>query len=368
MPLLPADLAATLPPDWLEAPRARLFDATSSSPLADVARAAGIRRTEVWPPLGLGAEKPPEPTEAEIRATPLSMELLQRAVGCWLDEQHQEAEAAEIIDACSSVLPAADPQPPASPWPRAAFGVVQLRHASTEEHAALWRHGYESVRAAYPSAPVVIIDDGSVPALAQAMAAQTAGDGLCTVVHAPAALTRRGELLLWWVFWSMRPFDTALLIHDSMICQEAVAVPAAVSAGGAAPLWSFNPSDYSCAILDLALLSLLKEGGRDDAMGRYLTPGWQGCFGGAAVASWAAADEMQRRFGVFNLLRAVENRTARMSAERTIGCLLSLLGSEPARFGDVIVDNPRPWGYSWADFEAEGRPRLAPVVKIWAGR
>eukprot|EP01062_Namystynia_karyoxenos_P062992 TRINITY_DN5581_c0_g2_i1.p1 TRINITY_DN5581_c0_g2~~TRINITY_DN5581_c0_g2_i1.p1 ORF type:complete len:434 (+),score=94.70 TRINITY_DN5581_c0_g2_i1:68-1369(+) len=375
-PLLPAELAA-----GLHASRDWAPPAGYGAHLATAAARADLSR---WQhegggqgPSGLPADDSDDPDEAE-----LSMPALERAVEVWLDDPQQEQEAAALL--ASVTAPAAagaaaasqGARPVAWPWqPRGRFGVVQLRHASTPEHAKLWRESYRSLRTAYPKdTPVVVVDDGSTRELAIEMGAELRADRNAAVVPVPPPLRGRGELLLWWALWALRPFDTALLLHDSMLCVAPHPLPPAAAAAGAYPLWHFS-HDYSCTLLDAALLCRLRAGpARDAAVARYLSPEeWKGCFGGAAFASWAIVDSMQRKYALFDLLPHVTSRTARMSAERALGCLLSLCcppppGAPASCFGDIIVDYPRPWGYSWSDYVAEGQPKLAPIIKIWAGR
>eukprot|EP00756_Hemistasia_phaeocysticola_P050199 Hpha_TRINITY_DN2488_c0_g1::TRINITY_DN2488_c0_g1_i1::g.24711::m.24711 len=361
-PLLPAELAAQLPADWLRSRESGLLMLGRHNPIGDMAARATSTLNSSAPP-----EEDPEgvPTIA----------VLERAVECWLDDPQQDREAAQLLEAVGNPhLGCYTPVRQEIDWPwggTADFGAIQLRHVSSPEHAELWEAGYKHLRAAYPSAPVVIVDDNSDAVFASTMASVTSGDALCAVVAAPRHLTGRGELLMWWCLWTFRPFSTALLLHDSMICREGVDVPAAVRAGGAVPLWGF-PHDYSCPLLDTSLLSLLASDSRDSALERYVdTDKWRGCFGGAAFASLQCVERMQEEYGVLGMMQGVASRTARMSAERVLGGVLSLLrepGGDSSCFGDIVLDYPRPWGYTWQDYKAEGCPRVGPIMKIWAGR
>ena len=93
------------------------------------------------------------------------------------------------------------------------LGFIISRHISQPAHADLCFRAYSSARRFYPENPIVIVDDNS------SIADSHEYDACTTVIQ--SIVPKSGEFGLYYYYHSLRPFDRAVLLHDSMVLKYA---------------------------------------------------------------------------------------------------------------------------------------------------
>jgi hypothetical protein len=212
----------------------------------------------------------------------------------------------------------------------------------------------------------VIIDDGSEQVWLASMASSTRADALTRVVenvsHPGAA-----EIVAYSYLHRERPFRRALVLHDSMMVRERLALPDEPIRF----LWHF-PHRFDRPRGETSLLWRLAPRTRARLVQLYRRKQrWWGCFGSSAFVSLDAVDRIQKEHDYFNLLEHVRDRPARLCMERVFACVMTFefpeLARSPSLFGDIL-EYPRSMSYSFEQFLEEGEPRFLPIVKVWCGR
>lgn len=133
---------------------------------------------------------------------------------------------------------------------------------------------------------------------------------------------KRGELLGYYYFHKLKPFDTAIILHDSMFIQHKIDISGVHTV---AFLWDFpsHPGVNMDAGSDIQLLNTLKN--NDMLVEAYNTPSqWVGCFGTMSVISHTFLDTLVQKYDLFRLLDHVKSRPLRMNLERVFGVVCSL--------------------------------------------
>jgi len=132
---------------------------------------------------------------------------------------------------------------------------------------------------------------------------------------------KRGELLGYYYFHKLKPFDTAMILHDSMFIQKNIHI---LGVNTVAFLWEFSsePEFNNDPNGDIQLLNTLKN--NDKLVETYMARRWTGCFGTMSVISHTFLDTLVNKYDLFQLLDHVKSRPLRMNLERVFGVVCSL--------------------------------------------
>lgn len=250
------------------------------------------------------------------------------------------------------------------------LGFIITRHVRDERTNKFWRHCLECIRENYASNPVIIIDDNSPYSFTENDDKIVTSDVNCKLIH--SEYPGCAELLPYYYFWKLRPFDRAVFLHDSVFIRGPINIDekAAVE-----PLWYFKFASALNENLDniRILVNHMKEA---DLIKSYIRSNmsWFGYFGVMCHITWEAIDNIQTQYDLFILLEHVNSRPMRMALERIMGALFHLAGYRSDRlaiYGYLFEDQ------RWADQDFEnyypnrnnqywlGRRR---AVKIWSSR
>jgi hypothetical protein len=251
---------------------------------------------------------------------------------------------------------------------RPPFGAVILRHVSSSLTDLYWKRAYKAIRRFHPEMPVMIVDDSSDRQFLQEDVFLTN----CTVIY-DHDHKGRGELLPYLYFHLLKPFDRAIILHDSAFLQAPVACELQ-GQEGIQFLWTI-PHIYDDALQKEIheLLDALPEVEKEPirSMYRHTKANWTGAFGVMSIVDGEWLDEVVQRYDLFNRwLPIIKNRQYRCALERVFGLVAYYhlrTRVRPPMFGR-IQDYIR-WGVSFMEYVTnEETYQKYPVMKVWSGR
>ena len=243
------------------------------------------------------------------------------------------------------------------------FGFIMIRHVCNKATDLYWKESYRCIRRFYPDTPVIIVDDSSKKEFLNEDMIMTN----CTVIY-DRDHKGSAELLPYYYFHLLHPFDTAIIIHDSVFIQQHVDFSLAEDEP-CRFLWNF-PHWYDDEIFDgiRNVYSTLPNPDRFTNL-YHRKEAWQGCFGVMSVMRWSFLDHVNRaEGGLFDrLLEVVKTRDNRHALERAFPLVMTehFPAMRQAMFGG-IYDYIR-WGVTFNEYLL-GDFSQYPVMKVWSGR
>lgn len=236
------------------------------------------------------------------------------------------------------------------------LGFVIVRHVNCKETNAYWQEAYTCIRKWWDN-PILIVDDHSNPEFLRVDFELVN----CQVVQ--SEYPKVAELLGYYYFHKLRPFDTAVVIHDSVFIKQKVDFEAITVC---AFLWSFT-HNWDLDHLALNLISKLNQADEAATMYRNKTA-WTGCFGVMSVIAWDFLDRVNTKYALFaSLIPAIKDREDRMQLERVFAavCAAEVPGPIPSILGNI--HQYCQWGRTYANYKRNENSHL-PIIKIWTGR
>lgn len=237
------------------------------------------------------------------------------------------------------------------------LGFIIIRHVNNKMSDYYWKECYRCIRKWYDS-PIMIIDDSSNREFLNEDIVVTN----CTVIydreHKGAA-----ELLPYYYFHKLRPFETAVIIHDSVFIQKKIFFDLDEPIRF---LWTFSKQ------FDQEIFHLINELCMDlfhyyKLMELYNSNNWSGGFGVMSVIRWDFLDKLDRNHKLFDtILFKIHSRDHRSALERVIPLLAYY--NEPVKcalFGDI--HSYIRWGTSFTDYLTHDMSAYD-IVKVWSGR
>ena len=253
----------------------------------------------------------------------------------------------------------------------ASFGFIFPRCVREERHNLVWKECYRCIRRIYPDAPIVIIDDGSIPDVLNE-------DGIeltHTTIEA-SEFPGAGEMLPYIYFHKHRPWEKAVILNDSMLVQNPLPIH---DTDRIMFLWDFGSFIGIDILIDYpyecyAMLALLKDPGKPKTI---MSGSWKGCFATASIISWEFLDLLQKTHGFLDIVEMINSRPYRCSLERVFAlCVQCHVYPVPTVQGDIhyfLHRISRPWGYAIEHYmhdKANNEPFIAgsTIIKVWNGR
>ena len=243
------------------------------------------------------------------------------------------------------------------------FGFVISRHVNNKLSNFYWKECYTCIRKFYDN-PILIIDDSSNKEFLTENIVLTN----CTVIY-DTANKGAGELLPYYYFHKLKPFETAVIIHDNVFLQAKIDF---TNVNGLQDpirfLWTFTKNydhdvihhikDLCGSLTNSAELLLLFD--KKDK--------WTGCYGVMSVIQWDFLNKIDIRHTFFeNMLKQKWHRNLRSGLERVLG--LVAYYNEPkiknSIFGDIHAYIK--WGTTFTEYLTQDH-RKYPIVKVWASR
>ena len=237
------------------------------------------------------------------------------------------------------------------------LGFIILRHVSQKEHDRLWIHCYECIRQLY-DAPILIIDDNSD----ESLLGQIKLDN-CTVVK--SEFPKRGELLPYYYFHKLAPFEKAVILHDSMFIKKKLDVE---SIDEVKFLWHFDRHVGDRPELEKSFIKTMKS---EQVMNLYDSKNWHGCFGVASVITHNYITHLQEKYNLFALLDVIESRNDRMRLERIFALLCFHDGSVTKKSCSIfgrIHNFPGCYSCTFSKYQRNPNRFSVPIIKVWSSR
>ena len=238
------------------------------------------------------------------------------------------------------------------------FGFVVVRHVNSKKTDEYWKDSYRCIRKFYDN-KILIVDDNSNPDfLTDDLVMKN-----CEIVK--SEYPARGEILGYYYFHKLRPFDKAVVLHDGVFFNRKIDFG---NTGNVKFLWSFEHY-WDDDIPTLDIISRFKDCG--EVVRKYIRKGdWIGCFGVMAVITWDFLDKLDTRHDLFNvILDNVRTRRERQFIERVFPSVCyandSTLNGQSHILGNIHSDYK--WGITYEQYKS-GACSEYPLIKVWTGR
>ena len=240
------------------------------------------------------------------------------------------------------------------------YGFIILRHVNSTETNEYWKRCYTQIRKFYEN-PVLIIDDGSNPDFL----IEDIELSRCEVIYNKEN-KGAGEILPYYYLLTHKPFEVAIILHDSVFLHQ----PVSFELRESEPIrflwsiphhWNFNirkPLEQILHGMPHAMHLLIS----------FCDQNWCGGFGAMSVVRWTFVDRMQQDHRIFDQLPMITTREHRSAWERLIGVLAyQYLPSkeDTSLFQDIY--RYMHVGFTYKNYCAGIYDHL-PIVKVWTGR
>lgn len=251
---------------------------------------------------------------------------------------------------------------------RPPFGAVILRHVNSHVTDLYWKRAYKAIRQFHCDMPIMIVDDSSDKMFLQEDIVLTH----CTVIY-DYDHKGRGELLPYWYFYRLRPFDRAIILHDSTFIQAPITCNLHEKEG-IQFLWTI-PHFFDDSIQKELheLIDVLPEADRENVRSMYYHSkcDWTGLFGVMSVVDWEWLEEVAQRYDLFDRwFPIIKNRQYRSALERAFGLIAYHHLRTRVRsslFGGI--QQYIRWGVTFMEYLTnEAAYHAYPIMKVWSGR
>ena len=242
------------------------------------------------------------------------------------------------------------------------YGFIIIRHVNSEKTNKYWNESYKSIRKYYNN-KILIIDDNSNYDFIKL------DDDIkiynCTIIQ--SEYISRGEILGYYYFYKNKPFDKAIIIHDSVFINKYIDFDIY---NDVKFIWHFT-SNWFDESAESLLINNISNG---DMLKKYYHNRdlIHGCFGVQSVINYKFLHMIEEKYSLFNLLNIIDTRNERMNLERIFALICihenNILSKEPSIFG-VIHEYTR-FGYSYEDYieDKKNNNLSKEIIKVWTGR
>lgn len=256
------------------------------------------------------------------------------------------------------------------------IGFIMTRSVQRLEQNSFWNHACLCIRKFYPTVPIHIIDDNSNSTMVKALP-WIAKDSQIRIV--PSKFPKAGEILPYEYLYRERPFQKAVILHDSMFLQSELPIE---DVKNIHYIWSFD------AIIDYPnifneMIGHLKIG--KDITQMVASKAWKGCFGVASIMDIDFLTQMHDQTGFLDLTPQIHSKADRCTLERIFAFCVqcTLNGKIPAAICGSIHSHIGPFHYTFPLYQEDlqRQPKTIgfrkptkhiihsyPIVKVWSGR
>ena len=230
------------------------------------------------------------------------------------------------------------------------IGFIILRHVNNKVTNKYWIRCYKSIRRIYPENNILIIDDNSnYDFITYINLYKT------TIIN--SEYPGRGELLPYYYFLKLKPFETAVILHDSVFINEYINF----NVDTYKFIWCFKTHKYDQIEDETKMIKIFED---QELLDFYENKNlWNGCFGGMSIITYEYLNYINSKYDISKLLPYVLKRYNRCSFERVIACLLQKDHIQTELLGDI--HKYCAWGITFYNFYYYTN---LPMTKVWSGR
>ena len=230
------------------------------------------------------------------------------------------------------------------------IGFIVLRHVNSELTNKYWIKCIKSIREFYPDNEILIIDDSSNHKFITV-------ENLYKTTIIKSKYPKRGELLPYIYYLKYKIFDTAVIIHDSVVINKKIDF----SVKNYRFLWDFEHNwdqiEDETRMIDAFKNKELKEFYENKDL-------WKGCFGGMSIITHDFLSYVNSKYDLSKLLELITCKYNRCSFERVIACLLQKESENETLFGNLHKYFDK-WNIRFHEINNYSH---LPIVKYKAGR
>ena len=241
------------------------------------------------------------------------------------------------------------------------LGFIILRCVWKTEDNILWQTCYQSIRKFYTN-PILIVDDNCKEGLLDTNFPMID----VQIVQSEKDMIGAAEILPYYFFHLLHPFDIAVVVHDSMFFRcyydfENYPLTDVVF------LWEFGYFP-DCPEKETELILQTKKS--EDTMKLYLSKQWSGCNGAASMVTWNFVDQMDSQLGVFSCIPLLrKQRKYRNGFERVYSVLCHQLSEKITHNRSLFGRLFCPTGsYGNSISSVEQYKGSCPIFKVQRGR
>jgi hypothetical protein len=244
-------------------------------------------------------------------------------------------------------------------------GFIFTRYVNSEITNQYWRECYRCIRIFYPNNMIMIVDDNSN----YDYISEDDENALDNCLIVKSEFPQRGELLSYYYFYKYRPFEKAIIIHDSVFLNAFFQGIEQIN--DVKFLWHFDKERTVYDELDPIIVLFNYLNYKDELWMCYnKRDSWNGCFGVQSIMSYDFLEKLENKYGLFNLLNYITNRSFRMAMERIFAVLCTFekpdLTTDSSLFGDIY--NYSTMNYNYHDYIDNNGTNQLPLIKVWTGR
>jgi hypothetical protein len=243
------------------------------------------------------------------------------------------------------------------------IGFIIIRHVNNKITDYYWKECYTCIRKFYNELILIIDDSSNKKYLKENIILEN-----CTVIY-DTEHKNSAELLPYYYFYKLKPFDTAIILHDSVFIQARIKFDDLVPNENVRFLWSFKHT------FDDEIYSWIRElcekmPHSDELIKLYHEKDlWHGCFGVMSVIKWKHLNDLNNKFQIFTkLLPEIKTRKNRHALERLFALICysnKSDKSDKSYFGDI--HEYIRWGVTFTDYLTKYIGTY-PIIKVWTER
>ena len=237
-------------------------------------------------------------------------------------------------------------------------GFIILRHVNEKEHDNYWKTCYRTIRKFYNN-PILIIDDNSNQELIEPIEMIN-----CQIIN--SEFKGRGEILPYYYFHKKKPFEKAVILHDSMFIGQKLNLDIENKF-----IWFVYSHRWNNTKQEIEYIKLLDN---NDLLKYYKSKKWFPCYGATSIISINFLDQIVTKYNIFKLIDYIKNRKDRMCFERIIGTIffkeLNLTRKNCSYLGKIHSFPRKTFksnAYKYKDY-LKDKKDFYPIIKIWVGR
>jgi len=245
------------------------------------------------------------------------------------------------------------------------IGFIFTRYVNSKITNNYWKECYKCIRKYYNN-QIIIIDDNSDYNFINPNDEKILEN--CIIIK--SEFQQRGEILCYYYYYNLKPFEKAVIIHDSVFLNSKLDNDIIKNITDIKFLWHFDKTATIYDVVEPINILFNNLNNNSELFIFYNNKNcWNGCFGVQSIITYDFLEKIEEKYNLFNLMKCIKNRDFRMAFERVFGVLASIekkeLIYESSLFGNIF-NHYKCFEYSYQDYV--NNPIESQIIKIWSGR